>query len=102
MRASTGHWGAMLHVGWARPTGLLRVHRDREAGGRSPLCKLHFRAGESTIPPMPVTLETIRAARERIKDVIYHSACNYSLSLSRLCNAEIHCKLDHLQVTGSF
>src|SRR5436190_11578459 len=51
---------------------------------------------------MPVTLETIRAARERIKDVIYHSACNYSLSLSRLCGAEIYCKLDHLQVTGSF
>ena len=40
---------------------------------------------------MPVTLESIRAARERIKDVIYHSACNYSLSLSRLCNARIHC-----------
>src|SRR2546423_10680836 len=51
---------------------------------------------------MPVTLESIRDARERIKDVIYHSACNYSLSLSRLCNAEIYCKLDHLQVTGSF
>jgi threonine dehydratase len=51
---------------------------------------------------MPVTLESIRAARERIKDVIYHSACNYSLSLSRLCNAEIYCKLEHLQVTGSF
>src|SRR6187399_1829479 len=51
---------------------------------------------------MPVTIETIRAARERIKDVIYHSACNYSLSLSRLCGADIWCKLDHLQVTGSF
>src|SRR3954466_5817813 len=53
-------------------------------------------------PPMPVTLETIRAARERIKDVIYHSACPYSLHLSRVCNAEIYCKLDHLQLTGSF
>src|SRR3954454_9434216 len=51
---------------------------------------------------MPVTLDSIRAARDRINDVIYHSACNYSLSLSRLCNAEIYCKLDHLQVTGSF
>jgi len=51
---------------------------------------------------MPVTLETIRAARERINDVIYHSACPYSLSLSRLCGAEIYCKLDHMQVTGSF
>jgi threonine dehydratase len=51
---------------------------------------------------MPVTLETIRAARGRINDVIYHSACPYSLSLSRLCGAEIYCKLDHMQVTGSF
>jgi threonine dehydratase len=51
---------------------------------------------------MPVTLDTIRAARERIRDVIYHSPCPYSLSLSRLCGAEIYCKLDHLQMTGSF
>jgi threonine dehydratase len=51
---------------------------------------------------MPVTLDTIRAARERIRDVIYHSPCPYSLSLSRLCGCEIYCKLDHLQMTGSF
>jgi threonine dehydratase len=51
---------------------------------------------------MPVTLETIRAARARIDDAIYRSACPYSLSLSRLCNAEIYCKLDNMQVTGSF
>jgi threonine dehydratase len=49
-----------------------------------------------------VTLESIQAARERIKDVIYHSPCPYSLQLSRVCNAEIYCKLDHLQITGSF
>jgi threonine dehydratase len=51
---------------------------------------------------MPVTLDDIRAARRRISDVIYHSPCPYSLSLSRLCGAEIYCKLDHLQMTGSF
>ena len=51
---------------------------------------------------MPVTLESIRAARERIRDVIYHSPCPYSLHLSRLCGCEVYCKLDHLQVTGSF
>ena len=51
---------------------------------------------------MPVTLDMIRAARERIRDVIYHSPCPYSLSLSRLCGAQIYCKLDHLQMTGSF
>ena len=32
-----------------------------------------------------VTLDTIRAARERIRDVIYHSPCPYSLSLSAGC-----------------
>src|SRR6188472_2065297 len=51
---------------------------------------------------MSVTLDSIRAARERIRDVIYHSPCPYSLALSRLCGAEIYCKLDHLQMTGSF
>src|SRR3954469_11629105 len=51
---------------------------------------------------MFVSLSTIRAARERIRDVNYHSPCPYSLSLSRLCGCEIYCKLDHLQMTGSF
>jgi len=49
-----------------------------------------------------VTLDSVRAARERIRDVIYHSPCPYSLSLSRVCGCEVYCKLDHLQVTGSF
>ncbi len=49
-----------------------------------------------------VTLDSIRAARERIRDVIYHSPCPYSLTLSRLCGCDIYCKLDHLQMTGSF
>src|SRR5690242_2893747 len=49
-----------------------------------------------------VTIDDIRAARERIRDVIYHSPCPYSLSLSRLCGCEVYCKLDHLQMTGSF
>src|SRR5215468_9060514 len=49
-----------------------------------------------------VTLQDIQAARERIKDVIYRSPCPYSLTLSRLCGCEIYCKLDHLQMTGSF
>jgi len=51
---------------------------------------------------IPVTIELIQAARARIRDAIYHSPCPYSLSLSRLCNARIYCKLDHLQMTGSF
>jgi threonine dehydratase len=49
-----------------------------------------------------VSLETIRAARDRIRDEIYHSPCPYSLSLSRLTGCEIYCKMESLQVTGSF
>src|SRR5256885_11401788 len=49
-----------------------------------------------------VTLSDIQAAKKRIGDVIYHSPCPYSLSLSRLTGCEVYCKLDHLQVTGSF
>jgi threonine dehydratase len=49
-----------------------------------------------------VTLETIRAARDRIADKIYRSPCPHSLMLSRRYGCEIYCKLDHLQVTGSF
>jgi threonine dehydratase len=49
-----------------------------------------------------ITLQDIQAAHERIRDEIYHSPCSYSLMLSRLCGCEVWCKLDHLQVTGSF
>lgn len=49
-----------------------------------------------------VTLADIQAARQRIAGSVYRSPCTYSFSLSRLCNAQIFCKLEHLQMTGSF
>ena len=49
-----------------------------------------------------VTLQSIEAAQTRIKGEVYRSPCPYSLSLSQLCGCEIYCKLDHLQMTGSF
>ncbi|HEX2973131.1 MAG TPA: threonine ammonia-lyase [Tepidisphaeraceae bacterium] len=49
-----------------------------------------------------ITLQAIQAARQRIRDVIYHSPCPYSLSLSRICECQVYCKVDHLQMTGSF
>ena len=49
-----------------------------------------------------ISLSDIQAARGRIADAIYHSPCPRSLNLSRLCGAQIYCKLDHLQPTGSF
>jgi threonine dehydratase len=56
----------------------------------------------STSAGLPVALKDILAAHERIKDAIYHSPCPYSLQLSRLCGCNVFCKLDHLQLTGSF
>jgi threonine dehydratase len=52
--------------------------------------------------PTAVSLDDIRAARERIKQFIYHSPCPYSMTLSRLCGADVYCKFEHLQMTGSF
>src|SRR5688500_10146123 len=49
-----------------------------------------------------VSLDDIRAARERVRDFIYHSPCPYSMTLSRLCGADVYCKFEHLQMTGSF
>ena len=51
---------------------------------------------------LPVQLADIRAAAARIADAIYRSPCPYSLSLNRWSGCEVYCKLDHLQLTGSF
>lgn len=51
---------------------------------------------------MSVTFEDVLAARTRIAGAVYRSPCPYSLLLSRLLDCEVYCKLDHLQVTGSF
>ncbi|MCX7826547.1 MAG: threonine ammonia-lyase, partial [Verrucomicrobiae bacterium] len=49
-----------------------------------------------------ITLQDIRAARERIQPVIYRSPCPLSLTLSRLCGCRTFFKLENLQMTGSF
>ena len=51
---------------------------------------------------MTLTLADIRAAHERIRSGIYRSPCPPSIPLSDLTGAEIFCKLDLLQRTGSF
>ena len=56
----------------------------------------------SDFSKLPVSVQDIVAARQRIGDAIYHSPCPRSLSLSLLCGSNIYCKLDHLQMTGSF
>ena len=49
-----------------------------------------------------VTLADIRAAHERIRSGVYRSPCPPSVPLSELTGAEVFCKLDLLQRTGSF
>jgi threonine dehydratase len=49
-----------------------------------------------------VTIDDITAARQRIAGGIYVSPCPESIQLSDLCGAQIYCKLDYLQRTGSF
>src|SRR4051812_41672454 len=51
---------------------------------------------------LSITLDDIRAAASRIAGAVYRSPCPYSLALSRYTGCEIYCKLDHLQLTGSF
>ena len=50
----------------------------------------------------PVTLDDVRAARERIASGIMRTPCPESQPLSELTGARIFCKLDLLQRTGSF
>jgi threonine dehydratase len=49
-----------------------------------------------------VTLDSIRAARERIRSRIYESPCAYSATLSQLTGNHLWLKLENLQMTGSF
>jgi threonine dehydratase len=49
-----------------------------------------------------LSLADIQAAKRRIKGGIYYSPCPHSEPLSEAVGANIFCKLDHLQRTGSF
>lgn len=49
-----------------------------------------------------ISLDDVRAARDRIRDAIRHTPSPHSRSLSQLCGCTIYCKHDHTQVTGSF
>lgn len=53
-------------------------------------------------PDFPVSLEDIRAARERIQEHLYLTPCRKSTFLSQQTGAEVYLKLDNLQMTGSF
>ncbi|HEX5102769.1 MAG TPA: threonine ammonia-lyase [Pirellulaceae bacterium] len=51
---------------------------------------------------MPVTLDDIRAAKDRIAGAVAVSPCPESPALSDLTGCRVFCKLDSLQRTGSF
>lgn len=49
-----------------------------------------------------ISIADIQAARERLGQAIYHTPCPHSVTLSKLCGTQIYCKLENLQMTGSF
>ncbi|MEO7714751.1 MAG: threonine ammonia-lyase [Capsulimonas sp.] len=53
-------------------------------------------------PAKTVVFEDIIEARARIAGAVYYSPCPHSVPLSEVTGADIYCKLDYLQRTGSF
>src|SRR5260370_24120288 len=51
---------------------------------------------------LPMKLEDVVAARERLRGSIYYSPCPHSQMLSGLTDQQIYLKLENLQMTGSF
>ncbi len=51
---------------------------------------------------LPIALQDVVAARERLRGSIYLSPCPRSQMLSELTRREIYLKLENLQMTGSF
>ena len=51
---------------------------------------------------MEVTLQNIRAARDRIAGKVQRTPCMLSLSLSERTGSPVHLKLEHHQTTGAF
>ena len=49
-----------------------------------------------------VSIDTIKAAADRIRPAIYESPLVHSKTLSRLTGNSIFLKLENLQMTGSF
>jgi threonine dehydratase len=49
-----------------------------------------------------ITLKQIQEAKRRIKGGIYYSPCPASIQLSEIAGADLFCKFDNLQRTGSF
>jgi threonine dehydratase len=53
-------------------------------------------------PVLPVTLDDVRAAHDRIRDSIVHTPTLYSQTLSQLTGAEVFLKFENLQFTAAY
>ena len=53
-------------------------------------------------PKLPISIEDIKAARERIKDVLPITPLTASPALSEVSGREVYCKWDNKLKTGSF
>jgi threonine dehydratase len=51
---------------------------------------------------IPLSLEDLRAAAQRLRGVVYHTNLVQSEVFSRECGTEVYLKLENLQRTGSF
>lgn len=49
-----------------------------------------------------ITFKEIEAARDRITGAVFYSDCRHSIVLSEITGAQIFCKFDNAQRTGSF
>jgi threonine dehydratase len=49
-----------------------------------------------------INFKQIEAARERIAGAVFYSDCRHSISLSEITGAQIFCKFENAQRTGSF
>ncbi len=49
-----------------------------------------------------ITFKEIEAARDRIADAVFCSACDHSIPLSEISGTQIFCKSENAQRTGSF
>src|SRR5580698_11459266 len=51
---------------------------------------------------LPISMDDVRAAQERISDQLYATPCLHSRTLSQLTGAQLYIKFENLQFTGSF
>jgi threonine dehydratase len=51
---------------------------------------------------LPISMDDVRAAQERISDQLYATPCLHSRTLSQLTGAQLYIKFENLQFTASF